>query len=183
MSNTCDLCKKATATTDRVYRLALDTVTDILGDAGFELHEFTVEGIGTTAGFAVVNGDSQEVVIPVRIREREYESPVSLDEVIKWTTENILDGEVKKECHPCELCREYDTVSTGAHSEKWDELDEEPYVSVPLVVWQNALISGLKEARDELKEINDFSEDTSYVTAILSGLIGFCQYCEEEHTF
>ena len=97
MTNTCDLCIKATATTDRVYQLALDTVTDILENAGFELHEFIIEGIGTTAGFAVVNEDSQEVVIPAKIREGEYENPVSLDAVIKWTTENILDGEVNKD--------------------------------------------------------------------------------------
>ena len=46
-----------------------------------------------------------------------------------------------------------------------------------------ATVCHFSGSSDKLKEINDFSEDTSYVTAILSGLIGFCQYCEEEHTF
>ena len=89
-NHSCDCCMKATETTDRVYKLALDTVTDILGEAGFELVEFILEGSGITAGFAVIDTESQEVVIPAIIREGEYEDPVSLDAVIEWAMENNL---------------------------------------------------------------------------------------------
>ena len=82
-NNSCDCCMKATMTTDRVYKLALDTVTDILDKAGFELHEFVLECSGITAGFAVIDTESQEVAIPAKIREGEYESTVSMDTEIK----------------------------------------------------------------------------------------------------
>ena len=89
-NNTCDFYTKATSISDRVYQFALDTVRDILDKAGFELHEFVLESNGSTAGFAVIDVENQEVIIPVKIRENEYESPVPLDEVIKWATDNNL---------------------------------------------------------------------------------------------
>lgn len=70
--------------------------------------------------------------------------------------------------------------------EEWDEFNDEPYVCVPLALWQNILTDSLKKVRDGLftkeGEVSDDAE-VAALKALLSGLIGFCNYCEEEHTY
>ena len=58
--------------------------------------------------------------------------------------------------------------------EKWDGIDDEPYVSVPLVLWDNLLIDNLQKASDAT---------TGEVKSLINGLIHFCIYCKDEHTY
>ena len=68
----------------------------------------------------------------------------------------------------------------------WDEFDDEPYVCVPLALWQNILTDNLEKIRTGLftdhGEIADVGEIAA-LRAQLSGLIGFCNHCEAEHTY
>ena len=69
--------------------------------------------------------------------------------------------------------------------EEWDEFHDEPYVCVPLALWQNILTDSLKKVRDGLFTDERVSDDKEIAAlrALLSGLVGFCNYCEEEHTY
>ena len=58
--------------------------------------------------------------------------------------------------------------------EEWDGIDDEPYVSVPLVLWDNLLIDNLQKASDAT---------TGEVKSLINGLIHFCIYCKDEHTY
>lgn len=55
-----------------------------------------------------------------------------------------------------------------------DDMDDEPYVSVPLVLWDNLLIDNLQKASDAT---------TGEVKSLINGIIHFCKYCKDEHTY
>ena len=77
-----------------------------------------------------------------------------------------------------------DGIKTNTY-QCWNEFNDEPYVCVPLALWDNFLIDNLKKVRDGLfTESGEVSEDgeIAALKALLIGLVGFCQYCKDEHT-
>ena len=69
--------------------------------------------------------------------------------------------------------------------EEWDGFRDEPYVCVPLALCQDFLKDNLKKMRDGMFDASgEVAEDSEIATlkALSSGLIGFCNYCEENHT-
>ena len=107
-------------------------------------------------------------------------------EELKGMCDMLEDTIAKKEAELKEKQNREDSEPQALTHEEWDEFDDEPYVCVPLALWQNILIDNLEKIRDGLFIEPGKLADAGEIGALkplLSGLIGFCNYCEDEHTY